>query len=342
MGHYEYFSAKTVHHRWMSPEYKPGLASVIVPTFNRAHLILDSLTSVYGQSYRPIELLIIDDGSTDQTATVVEEWARKHRHDDFQVKYFNQKNSGAPAARNLGLIESRGEFLQILDSDDILHADKLREQIHVLQKNRDDFVWAVCDSFIDQPDYQALPPPPKEPRVRSIADHIKRGGCLCTMTGIYRRSLCEKVGPWKENLQIWQDREYNLRTLLQSNKITYLPQLFSLHRLNHGSRISDKYYTAHLIESLHNLELTLGECSQLTCENSEALAAVYFAHSLAMLERGEREIARSSIQDGIRLCTTRSCRFKLQLLSAISALPRNLSITSVKLLRKIAVLNRSN
>lgn len=61
----------TCHGRWMSPEYEPGLVSVIVPTFNRAHLIVETLDSVFAQTYRPIELLIVDDGSTDETAGLV-------------------------------------------------------------------------------------------------------------------------------------------------------------------------------------------------------------------------------------------------------------------------------
>jgi cellulose synthase/poly-beta-1,6-N-acetylglucosamine synthase-like glycosyltransferase len=103
----------TPHGRWMSEKYEAGLVSVIVPTFNREKYLVEAMDSVYAQTYQPVELLIVDDGSTDDTARVVEEWGCTHGGDDFALRYFRQENAGAPAARNLGLIESRGEAKKI-------------------------------------------------------------------------------------------------------------------------------------------------------------------------------------------------------------------------------------
>ena len=110
----------TKHQRWMSAEFVPGLVSVVLPTYNRHLLVQRGLNSIKQQSYRPIEVLVIDDGSTDATKDVVAEWAGRNTEECLAVHYFRQTNSGAPAARNLGLIESQGEFIQFLDSDDVL------------------------------------------------------------------------------------------------------------------------------------------------------------------------------------------------------------------------------
>ena len=121
---------ETCHGRWMSEEYVPGLVSVIIPTYNRAELLVEAMDSVWAQTYRPIELIVVDDGSTDKTREVVQEWRKKCEADhQFALRYFHQANKGAPAARNLGLIESRGEFIQILDSDDYLHPLRLQRML---------------------------------------------------------------------------------------------------------------------------------------------------------------------------------------------------------------------
>ena len=83
----------TVHGRWMCEDYERELVSVIVPTFNRANLLLESINSIFNQVYRPIELLIIDDGSTDNTEKIVRKWASERSDDEFSIKYFKQKKT---------------------------------------------------------------------------------------------------------------------------------------------------------------------------------------------------------------------------------------------------------
>src|SRR5450759_1944256 len=126
--------------RWMSPEYEKGLVSVVVPTFNLAHFLLDFLQSVLEQTYRPIELILVDDGSTDSTAQTVERW-RASLPDDRNLSFIfiQQKNQGANVARNRGLLESHGEYIQFLDSDDLLLPDKLSRGIDAIQQNKADY-----------------------------------------------------------------------------------------------------------------------------------------------------------------------------------------------------------
>ncbi len=121
---------------WMPSSGESGLASIIIPTFNRALLLDEALASAAGQTYRPLEIVVVDDGSTDETPDLV-----PHRQDRFKdgaglvIRYFRQANSGVGAARNRGLIESRGEYIQFLDSDDLLHPQKLSVQIECLRRH---------------------------------------------------------------------------------------------------------------------------------------------------------------------------------------------------------------
>ena len=93
--------------------------SVIIPTYNRAHLVNESIQSVLDQTYSDVEIIVVDDGSTDNTKTVVETFA------DDRIKYIYQKNAERGAARNNGVLHSSGKYVFFLDSDDKLDPDHL-------------------------------------------------------------------------------------------------------------------------------------------------------------------------------------------------------------------------
>jgi len=104
--------------------------SVIIPTYNRADFITETINSVLNQNYQNFEILIIDDGSTDNTKEIVSNIK------DKRIKYFYQSNTGVPAiGRNVGLREATGDFIAFLDSDDVWFPNKLSEQLAIFKKN---------------------------------------------------------------------------------------------------------------------------------------------------------------------------------------------------------------
>ena len=116
---------RTVHGKWMDPDGQEELVSVVLPTYNRASLLRDALTSCVQQSYRPLEVIVVD-GSTDATEGLVRQGQEDCTTEDgLTVRYVCQPNQGVSVARNLGLIESRGEYIQYLDSDDVMHPQKI-------------------------------------------------------------------------------------------------------------------------------------------------------------------------------------------------------------------------
>ena len=98
------------------------LISCIVPVFNGERYLGKALESILKQTYQPLEIIVVNDGSTDGTAAVAA------RYGD-QIHYVRQNNAGAPTARNLGLSVARGEFVAFLDSDDLWHPEKLERQM---------------------------------------------------------------------------------------------------------------------------------------------------------------------------------------------------------------------
>lgn len=114
------------------------LVSVIIPTYNRAGLIARSAKSVLNQTYKNLELIIVDDGSTDDTEDIVQTL------NDERVIYIKQTNQGACAARNNGIDHAKGEFIAFQDSDDVWHVDKLEKQIKCLKETGADLVVCGC------------------------------------------------------------------------------------------------------------------------------------------------------------------------------------------------------
>lgn len=115
------------------------LVSVIIPTYNRAHLIKRSAMSVLNQTYSNLELIIVDDGSTDNTEEVVKSI------DDNRVIYIKQPNQCACAARNNGIDHAQGEFIAFQDSDDVWHLDKLEKQIKCLKETGADLCFCCLN-----------------------------------------------------------------------------------------------------------------------------------------------------------------------------------------------------
>lgn len=112
------------------------LVSVVIPCYNRAAVLERSVRSVLAQSYAELELIVVDDGSTDQTRQVVE------KIEDPRLRYVYQKNAGACAARNHGAALAKGEYIAFHDSDDVWHPDKLEKQMQVMEEKHPDIV--VC------------------------------------------------------------------------------------------------------------------------------------------------------------------------------------------------------
>lgn len=135
-------SRKILIYDYMTKESNE-LISVIIPTYNRGKWLTPTLNSVFEQTYRPIELIVVDDGSTDDTNRIIETWKNEKMDGGFKVMYVFQKNSGAPMARNTGLKNAKGKYVQFFDSDDFLIKNKIELQVLAMQK--ENTVVSICD-----------------------------------------------------------------------------------------------------------------------------------------------------------------------------------------------------
>lgn len=202
------------------------LVSIIIPNFNRATLIGETLDSILDQSYPHWECIVVDDGSTDASESVVREFIEK---DDRVCFYKRPENlpKGANSCRNFGFEASKGDYIQWLDSDDLLDPDKLFLQVEALKRGSNISV-AIC-KFGYFADILKLS---VRDQVKTYAD-FKKGIALLIAFGTYKeyfpphvyltkRTVIEEAGLWDEGLNINQDGEFFTRVLLVSQKIVFV------------------------------------------------------------------------------------------------------------------------
>lgn len=228
--------------RWLPAEYVPGLVSVVIPTYNRGEMLVDAMNSAFAQAYRPIELVVVDDGSTDSTREIVQTWQRAHGADsEFTLRYLWQENRGAPAARNLGARESRGQYIQFLDSDDYL--DERRFQA-ILNSDSLPAVWdMVVTSYVYVTDKGEVleREAPGDAKVEDLVQRCIRRS-LWTSAPLYAREFLATVGPWRENLPCWEDWEYGVRVALKCipQRAEAIDDVLCYHRVHGSGRITSE------------------------------------------------------------------------------------------------------
>ncbi len=192
------------------------LVSVVIPTFNRAGVVARAIDSVLGQTYCPVEVVVVDDGSTDDTAKVLRAYG------DAIVPVV-QDNAGPSAARNRGVRESRGELIAFLDSDDLWLAAKLERQVELLAGAGPDVPCCLCDSLIRMPSGEQrssfeiawLRPDEPEGLWLNPAAVLATRFVLFSQAVLVRRRFLLDCGGFDEQLWLMEDHDLALRLALR-------------------------------------------------------------------------------------------------------------------------------
>mgnify|MGYP006275117421 FL=1 len=208
--------------------------SVVIPTYNRAHLICDALDSVVAQTYRPIEIVVVDDGSTDGTADVVARWRDKPGNDDIALRVFVQEKLGKNPARNRGILEATGSLATFLDSDDCYRPAKLEKQV---ARFADPEVGAVYCGIVnlDMTTGEAEPLAHAYPEGRLFERLLIKDITNPTSTYMVRRSVLDRVGLFDEAMSGRTDWEMALR-IARDHVIAAVPEPLVEFRAHGGAR----------------------------------------------------------------------------------------------------------
>lgn len=198
------------------------LVSVCIPAFNVQDYIEDTLISVINQTYKNIEIIVVNDGSTDHTKSVIE----KYEND---IILLHQENKGASAARNLAFASAKGDYIKFLDGDDLISPNMVEYQVKkalefencTISSRWGRFYGKDLDSFRLQPEkcWKDMPP------VDWLCSSWEKGGSM-TQAGIFLipRNILEKSGPWDETLSLIDDLDFFTRVLLSSFQIIFEDQ----------------------------------------------------------------------------------------------------------------------
>ena len=176
--------------------------SVVIPTYNRYEFLKRALNSVYAQTYTPVEVIVIDDGSTDNTANIQKDFPA--------IKYIYQENSGVSSARNAGIKNSTYEWIAFLDSDDTWHENKLQEQVFFHRENPNILMSYTDEKWIR--DAQEVKIPKKFHKFGgNIFNECLSHCIIAPSASLLHRSLFGEVGVFDESLEVCEDYDLWLR-----------------------------------------------------------------------------------------------------------------------------------
>jgi glycosyltransferase involved in cell wall biosynthesis len=203
------------------------LVSIIIPCYNAQDCVRDAIKSALEQTYDNKEIIVIDDGSTDQSLSVIREFGGS-------IRWETGVNRGGAAARNRGMAIAKGSIVQFLDADDMLDSQKLEQQVPVLLSSGADAVYSDWDEFhADQPNSR---------RLRSVYDATGDSVVLAlerqniqTEAPIHRKEMLEAVGGFCEQLPCCQERDLHLRLAIHGGRFRRLPGVLHTVRIRKGS-----------------------------------------------------------------------------------------------------------
>jgi len=275
-----------------------SLVSVVIPTFNYGHLVADAVQSALAQSWRDLEVIVVDDGSTDDTAAVLSTF-----QDRIQV--VRQANAGLSAARNKGIGLARGAYVAILDADDVWLPEKIERQLDVFAAFPDTGVVSCATILVDAGFSPLTHLPagevgdPATLRQRLAFGNVVSGGSAA----LIRRDCLDAVGPFDETLRSAEDWDMWLR-ISRRYAIRFLPEALVQVRTTGANMSGVRHADRMLSSELQVVDKLAREDPGLLAEVGGICAVQghrYFCAAWANWQAGDLPRARRQIWRALRL-----------------------------------------
>jgi glycosyltransferase involved in cell wall biosynthesis len=263
--------------------------SILIPAFNAQDCIAETLRSAIAQTWERKEIVVVDDGSCDQTLAI----ARQFESDSLRV--VTQKNQGAAAARNTAFSLSRGDYIQWLDADDLLSPNKIASQIDYAlshgasRRTLLSCAWghfihrSQCAQFVPTPLWCDLSP------LEWLLRKMEHDVFMQTATWLVSRELTEATGPWNTQLLGDDDGEYFCRVLLASTGICFIPQARVYYRRSGSNSLSYVGLSDRKMEALFlSMQLHIGYLRSLEDNARVRAACVKFLQDSLLVFYPER------------------------------------------------------
>lgn len=207
--------------------------SVVIPVLNRAAVVPRTLSSVLAQTHRPLELLLVDNHSTDGTLQVLQQFQAEHESPELRIKVLSEPHQTAGTARNCGLREATGDWVMFFDSDDVMQPTLVERYAQAIAASPSvDIV--VCRGALYNEAGDLLQALPYVTR-GDLMDGQLIHSTLATQRYIVRRKLISSLGGWNESLPGWNDWEMGVRLLAQQPRVHFLGNEVLVHVMHSGA-----------------------------------------------------------------------------------------------------------
>ena len=191
--------------------------TIVIPVYNREKIVSATLNCVAAQTYRPLNLILVDNNSTDASLQVLREFKEANQAPDFRITVLQETTPGACAARNCGLLAAKSEWIMFFDSDDLMTPDYVEQYDKAMKADPDADIFAIRLQLDDGKGIRQLAFVPHD----IFANHIIHS-MLSTQRYIARRKHFIEAGCWNRNTPTWDDWELGIRMLLSRPKIHYI------------------------------------------------------------------------------------------------------------------------
>ncbi len=271
--------------------------SVIIPCYNAGRWLQEAIDSCLAQTYRPIEIVVVDDGSTDDSLAIMQSYGE-------QIRYETGPNRGGNPARNRGFDLSHGEYIQFLDADDYLLPDKIVRQVRFLRETGADVVYGdwrhqfhELDGSVWQDDIHV------SGVHEDVLESLLSGWWVASVALLWRRKVVIDSGGWDESLQAGQDRDFFLSVAMTGADARYQPGCHSIYRRYGHVTVSTsnrlRWLESHQ-QILEKVEQRLMTDGRLTAKYRRAMAKSYF-HTARNFYDIDRQRYRSLMDTVLRL-----------------------------------------
>ena len=275
----------------------PITASVLIPCYNNREFIGEAIESALAQTHQPTEVVVIDDGSTDDS------WSEIQKFGD-RIIAARQENAGACAARNHALRLSSGRFIQFLDADDRIQPQKIERQLAEFDAGDIDASICLGNIFGDGKPLRPKKAPVSSPDGRDPFVFIC-GQSLSTPSSLFRREVVERVGGFRVGVPRAQERDFYLRLSATGVRLRLLrEQLYDVRNDARDDRITRKtQHSAYFLELLFEIRdiLFSGPPYEMSEERRAALAGLMFQQSIHAYRNGVSSAASRGFQAAYRL-----------------------------------------
>lgn len=275
------------------------LVSVCIPAYNCEEYIRETISSLLDQTYSNLEIIVVEDGSTDGTFAVLKSI------DDSRLQYITQPNKGAAAARNRAFAISKGRFIKFMDADDLINAGCIEKQLSKIIDRPGCIASAKWGRFYktDVSDFSLSPEKVWKDLagIEWIIDSLIDSGGNMMQPGIFLipRHVIDKAGPWNESLNLIDDFEYMIRVIANCKTVLFCDEATLMYRSGISNSLSRKKGLRHFLSALKALHLSIEKIlavqndsrSRLACANTyQRWAFQFYPDHPELLKETEKRI----------------------------------------------------